>query len=71
MVSACIYTFIYLFYSFTVWGFENPIRWIIELPTYTGTMRFGILLALLFYWAMLLSVVAQIESEKKKNKSQS
>lgn len=38
-----IYIVIYLIYTFTVWKFDNPFGWILEMGKFTQMSRFAIL----------------------------
>ena len=38
-----LYAIAYLVKSFTIWQFQNPFKWVIDLPTYTADDRGWIL----------------------------
>lgn len=42
-VNIVLYTVVYLIKTFIIWQIENPFKWIIQIPTYSGEARFGIL----------------------------
>ncbi len=49
VTTIAIWVFVYGVRAFTIWELENPFQWIINLPTYAWTDRFGILTFLLGY----------------------
>jgi len=48
-ITASIYLFVYLFYTFVEWRFDNPLEWLIQMPSYDTNKRGLILTGWIMY----------------------
>ena len=47
--TAVLYGVAYIVWTFIVWGFTNPLQWIMDVPTYSEDGRIGFILFWTFY----------------------
>lgn len=66
LITLALYIIIYLIGTFCLWEFKNPFKWIIDMPTYSGDSRFGILVGFFMYYAFLYCMVAGHYFQKEK-----
>jgi Na+-driven multidrug efflux pump len=69
LVSACIYAVVYLFKSFIIWDFTNPIQWVIDIPSYRESVRLLILMCYVLYQFILTLATIQFLTEKANKKN--
>jgi len=66
LITSCVYIFIYLFASFTMWEFRNPFQWIIDIPTYASIDRFLIFFFIILWWAFVITTsTASIDKDEQ------
>ena len=65
-VFSTIYFIVYAMKTFIIWKFENPFKWILEMGSYDRDARFGILICVIFLYAIIC--VGCEMTEDKKNK---
>lgn len=63
-INVLVYTLFYLVKAFVIWRFTNPFQWIIDMPTYTGEMRFGILAGIGLYYIFLVFFTSDLIRDK-------
>jgi len=66
MFNITEYTIVYLFKTFIIWEFTNPFNWIINLPSYDGVIRFGILFCILIWQGMQIQFIKDYLNTKNK-----
>ena len=66
LTTLAIYILCYLFYTFCVWRFDNPIQWIIDIPKQSSGERFLILFFWLFYHVISMVILYAIEKDNKR-----
>lgn len=58
------YAIVYFVYTFVAWRIDNPIQWILDIPTYDGNTRMAILLMALML-ACANSFIAKVIIKSK------
>ncbi len=65
IVTICLYIISYLIYSFIVFEFNNPFKWIINIPTYDNEVRAVLLGYWIIYYVVGYYIIYSEIKEKK------
>lgn len=65
--SISLYILSYLIKTFVIWEFENPLKWVIDIPNYSNDTRAGILISYVFLQACIYGMwLDYFNTQKKK-----
>ena len=61
IITVSTYFILYISKTFIMWEFENPFKWLIEIPTYSVGARFIILLSYSIYHSVVYAFIKCFE----------
>lgn len=69
LFTICLYTIVYLFYTFIQFRFENPFQWFLNIPNLSpddrGFLLFGWITYYLIVTIVMYNVISEYETKRK------